>query len=121
MAIAIKQRQQQAERKKSTLLDRTTRRRTEFGFDLWSTNINAEETTKKDQENQNEIEQNEWLEKQTKNHTFNHTRRMKRKPPADFYAKESALSAVEVPHAGTSYNPRYTCFVSLKFYVNLNE
>ena len=108
MAKAIKQRKQQNERKKSTLLDRTTRRRTEFGFDLWNTDINSGETTKEVQQNHDEIDKNEWLEQQTKDHTFNNTRRMKRKPPTGFYVKDSALSAVEIPHGGTSYNPRYT-------------
>ena len=35
----MKQRQQQNDRKKATILDRTTRRRTKFDFDLWDADI----------------------------------------------------------------------------------
>ena len=107
MATAIKQREQQKDRKKATQLNRTTRRRTKFDFDLWDTNITPENDIKKGEANDQEIDKNEWLEQQTKDHNLNNTRQMKRKPPTDFYAKESSLSAVELPHGGTSYNPRY--------------
>ena len=107
MATAIKQREQQKDRKKATQLNRTTRRRTKFDFDLWDTNITPENDIKKGEANDQEIDKNEWLEQQTKDHNLNNTRQMKRKPPTDLYAKESSLSAVELPHGGTSYNPRY--------------
>ena len=103
MALATAHRQQEKKRKEATLLERTTRRRTEFDFDLWNTDLN------RNAESQNEIhliENSEWLEKETKYHTLKNTRQRKNKLPRDFHAKQSALSAVELPHEGTSYNPR---------------
>merc|ERR1712018_394674 len=58
-------------------------------------------------EKDNGIDHNEWLQQQTKDHNLNNTRQMKRKPPTDFYDKNTSLAAVEVPHSGTSYNPSY--------------
>ena len=107
MAKAIKQRQQQKDQKSSTILSRTTRRRTKFDFDLWDKNVTHEGDGKVHQQH-NGIDNNQWLEQQTKDHNLNNTRKMKRKPPTGFYVKETSLVAVEVPHGGTSYNPRYT-------------
>merc|ERR1719510_2538321 len=53
------------------------------------------------------VENSEWLEQEIKYHTLKNTRQRKNKLPRDFHAKQSALSAVELPHEGTSYNPSY--------------
>ena len=105
LKTAMKQRQQQNDRKKATILDRTTRRRTKFDFDLWDSDIIPSDAIK-DPVDQNTIDSNEWLQQQTKDHNLNNTRQMKRKPPKGFYSKQSTLPAVEIPHEGTSYNPR---------------
>lgn len=107
MVTAMKQREKQKDRKKATQLSRTTRRRTKFDFDLWDTNVVPENNIREDEANHKEIDNNEWLEQQTKDHNLNNTRQMKKKPPTDFYLKETSLSAVEIPHGGTSYNPSY--------------
>ena len=106
----MKQREQEKIRKASTLLERTTRRRTKFDFDLWqpSNSVAAGgcSSTNSKVVDAEIIENDEWLEKSTKSHTFKNTRQIKRKPPKDLFTKPSSLSAVEVPHSGTSYNPR---------------
>ena len=48
---------------------------------------------------------NEWLEGATKTHTLKNTGKIQRKAPHDLNRKTSKLPAVEVPHAGASYNP----------------
>ena len=105
MALATAHRQQEEKRKEATLLERTTRRRTEFDFDLWNTDLNRNADSAKQNES-HLVENSEWLEKETKYHTLKNTRQRKSKLPRDFHAKQSALSAVELPHEGTSYNPR---------------
>ena len=107
MAKAMKQRQQQNDQKASTILSRTTRRRTKFDFDLWDKNV-THTGDGKVHDKPNAIGNNQWLDQQTKDHNLNNSRQMKRKPPTNFYVKETSLSAVEVPHEGTSYNPRYS-------------
>lgn len=106
MAKAIKQRQQQKDKKSSALFVRSTRRRTKFDFDLWDKNVTLEGDVKV-HEKLHGIDNNQWLEQQTKDHNLNNTRQMKRKAPTGYYVKETSLSAVEVPHGGTSYNPSY--------------
>merc|ERR1712051_134799 len=106
LKTAMKQRQQQNDRKKATILERTTRRRTKFDFDLWDSDIIPSDALK-DPVDQNTIDSNEWLQQKTKDHNLNNTRQMKRKPPKGFYSKQSTLPAVEIPHEGTSYNPSY--------------
>ena len=103
MAMAMKQRKAQNDQKIATTLSRTTRRRTKFDFDLWDKNVNPEGEGKAPAG----ITDNQWLEQQTKDHNLNNSRQMKRKPPTGFYDKSTSLSSVEVPHSGTSYNPRY--------------
>lgn len=86
-------------KKESTKLERTTRRRTQFDFDLWDSNPNDPKGEQK------KIESNEWLDDQTKNYTMFKTRNFTRKLPKDRHEKPSDLASVEAPHAGLSYNP----------------
>jgi len=86
-------------KKASTELERTTRRRTEFDFDLWTDMDNEKIQANK------EIAGNEWLDMNTKIHTLNNTGNLQRKAPEDLLENPSDLKAVEVPHAGSSYNP----------------
>jgi len=83
-------------KKASTELERTTRRRTEFDFDLWSDMDNKEAK---------EVTGNDWLDMNTKIHTLKNTRNLQRRAPEDLLENPSDLKAVEVPHAGSSYNP----------------
>ena len=106
MAKAMAQRKKQKEQKEASKLNRTTRRRTSFDFDLWSTNVTAEGEIK-EPESENGMSKNQWLEKQTIDHNLNNSGKMKRKTPSDYYLKESILPAVDTPHGGSSYNPRY--------------
>ena len=106
MAKAMIQRKKQKEQKEASKLKRTTRRRTNFDFDLWSANVTAEGEIK-EPENENGMSKNQWLEKQTIDHNLNNSGQMKRKTPSDYYLKESILPAVDTPHGGSSYNPRY--------------
>ena len=83
-------------KKESQKLERTTRRRTQFDFDLWDQNPN---------EDKKKIESDEWLDDQTKNYIMKNTRNFTRKLPKDRHEKPSDLAPVEPPHAGLSYNP----------------
>jgi hypothetical protein len=73
MAKAIKQRQQQKDKKSSALFVRSTRRRTKFDFDLWDKNVTLEGDVKV-HEKLHGIDNNQWLEQQTKDHNLNNTR-----------------------------------------------
>merc|ERR1712083_9792 len=83
-------------KKAASEIERTTRRRTKFDFDLWSDMDNVE--AKK-------VNENDWLDLNTKNHTLKNTRNLQRKAPEDLLENPSDLKAVEVPHSGSSYNP----------------
>merc|ERR1711997_789299 len=83
-------------KKAASEIERTTRRRTKFDFDLWSDMDNVE--AKK-------VNENDWLDLNTKNHTLKNTRNLQRKAPEDLLETPSDLKAVEVPHSGSSYNP----------------
>ena len=106
MKKAILQRKKQKEQKDATMLNRRTRRRTNFDFDLWNTDVTADGDTK-EPEDENGMSKNQWLEDQTVRQNLNNSGQMKRAPPKDFYLKESTLPAVDTPHGGASYNPRY--------------
>ena len=68
----------------------------EFDFDLWSSPADA--VVKK-------VTSNEWLEAETKRHNLKNSGKIQRKLPEDHFRVTSKLPAVEVPHAGASYNP----------------
>merc|ERR1719322_294167 len=106
MAKAIIQRKKQAELKEASKLNRATRRRTNFDFDLWNSDVTAEGQIK-EPEDENGMSKNQWLEDQTIRQNLNNSGQMKRTPPTDFYLRESTLPAVDKPHGGASYNPSY--------------
>ena len=87
-------------KKDSEKLVKSTRRRTKFDFDLWDNNKNEKTNNVKET-----IDNNEWLETNTKLLNKNKTGNMSRSLPVDFHEKSSKLNAVEIPHAGLSYNP----------------
>ena len=92
-----KHRELETLKKTESKLTRSTRRRTKFDFDLWgSTDDNSAQA---------QIDNNEWLEQNTKLNNKNRTGKMTRSLPEDFHEKTSALKSVELPHAGMSYNP----------------
>lgn len=84
-----------AKRKEETILERTTRRRTKFDFNLWGDD--EEEGMDKD----------DWLATETKVHTMKNSGKL---VPRATKARASDSTgtlcpAVEIPHAGQSYNP----------------
>jgi len=92
---ATRARMAEAKRKQETLLDRTTRRRTKFDFDLWGSG------------EQGEVEKDEWVAEETKVHTMKNSGKL---VPRAAEARASDTTgtlcpAVEIPHAGQSYNP----------------
>lgn len=50
----------------------------------------------------------EWMSTDSIRHTVKHLGVQKRKLPSSLHKKTSILSAIEVPHPGTSYNPSFT-------------
>ena len=78
---------------------KSTRRRTKFDFDLWN------DESKNENSERSVIENDEWLEENTKLHNKNKRGNMTRSLPKDFYEKTSALKSVEEPLPGLSYNP----------------
>ena len=97
--VQKKHRELERIKKTSQKLIKSTRRRTKFDFDLWndeSKNENSEKSV---------IENDEWLDENTKLHNKNKRGNMTRKLPEDFHEKTSALKSVEEPLPGLSYNP----------------
>lgn len=72
-------------------------KRGEFKSDLWdeTSNVLPEIVT-------------EWMSTDSVRHTIKHLGVSKRKLPSSLHKKTSILSAIEIPHPGTSYNPSYT-------------
>jgi len=90
---ATKARIEAAKRKEETILERTTRRRTNFDFNLWG-----------DEEKEDE---DDWMATDTKVHTAKNSGKL---VPRATKARASDTTgtlcpAVEIPHAGQSYNP----------------
>ena len=95
-AERIASRKRQLEEKEANKEERKTRRRTNFDFDIW-----ADEDDSKGQ-----LPSKEWVEKEALIHTLKGKSKHTPKAAAkrDF-STGSLLPAVEVPHAGASYNP----------------
>ena len=95
-AERIASRKRQLEEKEANKEERKTRRRTNFDFDIW-----ADEDNSKGQ-----LPSKEWVEKEALIHTLKGKSKHTPKAAAkrDF-STGSLLPAVEVPHAGASYNP----------------
>merc|ERR1719357_2489890 len=75
--------------------EKKTRRRTNFDFDIWA-----------DEEDNGKLPSKEWVEKEALIHTLKG--KSKHTPKASAkrnFSTGSLLPAVEVPHAGASYNP----------------
>ena len=72
MKKAILQRKKQKEQKDATMLNRRTRRRTNFDFDLWNTDVTAEGDIK-ETEDENGMSKNQWLENQTVRQNLNNS------------------------------------------------
>ena len=87
-------------------MDRSTRRRTNFDFDLWDTEGKAAETART--EIGSAIAADEWIDGNMRLHNLKSTRSLVRKLPDDFRRELSRLNKVEVPHPGASYNPSYS-------------
>merc|ERR1719469_679520 len=92
---ATKARIAAAKRKEETILERTTRRRTKFDFNLWG-----------DEEKEG-VEKDDWLASETINHTMKNSGKL---VPRATKARATDTTgtlcpAVEIPHAGQSYNP----------------
>ena len=90
----------------ATALDRSTRRRTKFDFDLWDAEGKAAETART--EIGSAIAADEWIDGNMRLHNLKSTRSLVRKLPDDFRRELSRLNKVEVPHPGASYNPSYS-------------
>eukprot|EP00088_Acartia_fossae_P021927 TRINITY_DN23269_c0_g1_i2.p1 TRINITY_DN23269_c0_g1~~TRINITY_DN23269_c0_g1_i2.p1 ORF type:complete len:505 (+),score=163.88 TRINITY_DN23269_c0_g1_i2:52-1515(+) len=91
--LAKTNRENHQEKKLAGEVDRKTRRRMKFDFDLWG----EEEKTK---------DGDEWVGKETKIHTDTWTSKLVPKQANNRMEKaKTLLPAVEVPHPGQSYNP----------------
>ena len=87
-------------------MDRSTRRRTKFDFDLWDAEGKAADTART--EIGSAIAADEWIDGNMRLHNLKSTRSLVRKLPDDFRRELSRLNKVEVPHPGASYNPSYS-------------
>jgi nucleolar protein 53 len=99
---ALKNRQAALADKKASTLERSTRRRTKFDFDLWDVGSCASRS-----ETGEKLQDSTWLNHNTRMHNLKSTRSLKRKVPQDFRREISTRTKVETPHAGASYNPSY--------------
>jgi len=110
--LAKKHRQAANKIREATALERSTRRRTNFDFDLWDVKDDKETAT---------IKSNQWLEGQTKTQNLIGLRKKEAKVPKDLTAKASKVSAVETPTGGESYNPSYKDHQELLLKATLTE
>ena len=94
-------------KKAASEIERTTRRRTKFDFDLWSDMDNVE--AKK-------VNENDWLDLNTKNHTLKNTRNLQRKAPEDLLENPSDLKAVE----GNKHGRFDEIVFLLEMYIQMN-
>merc|ERR1711962_267754 len=94
-AERIAARKRHLEEKEANKEEKKTRRRTNFDFDIWA-----------DVEDNGKLPSKEWVEKEALIHTLKG--KSKHTPKASAkrnFSTGSLLPAVEVPHAGASYNP----------------
>jgi len=110
--LAKKHRQAANKIRAATTLERSTRRRTNFDFDLWD---------EKEDKDAAKIKSNEWLEGDTKTQNLIGLRKKKAKVPKDLTAKTSKVAAVETPDGGESYNPSYKDHQDLLLKATLTE
>ena len=103
---AEKDRKATAASKAATALDRATRRRTNFDFDLWDAEGKAAGAART--KIGSAIESDEWIEGNMRLHNLKSTGSLVRKLPDDYRRELSRLNKVEVPHPGASYNPSYS-------------
>ena len=87
-------------------MDRATRRRTNFDFDLWDAEGKAAGAART--KIGSAIESDEWIEGNMRLHNLKSTGSLVRKLPDDYRRELSRLNKVEVPHPGASYNPSYS-------------
>ena len=69
-------------------------KRGEFNDDVWKSKFGKEIDT-------------DWMSSDTVRHTLSHFGERKKKLPTSLHKRPSAISAIEVPHPGTSYNPSF--------------
>lgn len=81
-------------------LERSTRRRTKFDFDLWDADKTPKEIAS--------INADEWIGDTAKRHNLKSTGRLAKKTPNDLRRDTSSLPAVQAPLPGASYNPSYS-------------
>jgi len=97
-AERIASRKRQLEEKEASKEERKTRRRTKFDFDIW-----AEED---DNSNKGQLPSKEWVDSEALIHTAKgKSKHMPKAAAKRDFSTGSLLPAVEVPHAGSSYNP----------------
>merc|ERR1719209_2670597 len=84
--------------KEASKEERKTRRRTKFDFDIW-----AEED---DNSNKGQLPSKDWVDSEALIHTAKgKSKHMPKAAAKRDFSTGSLLPAVEVPHAGSSYNP----------------
>merc|ERR1711962_615281 len=94
-AERIASRKRHLEEKEANKEEKKTRRRTNFDFDIWA-----------NEEDDGKLPSKEWVEQEALIHTLKG--KSKHTPKASAkrnFSTGSLLPAVEVPHAGASYNP----------------
>lgn len=85
-------------------LERSTRRRTKFDFDLWGDikPAGSDENSKV-----TGMKASPWIEPEVKKHNMHTLKIKRRKVPDDYYKETSLLPAVKDPLPGESYNPSF--------------
>merc|ERR550517_1171073 len=98
-AERIASRKRQLEEKEAGKEERKTRRRTNFDFDIWADDDN-------NNNNKGQLPSKEWVDKEALIHTAKgKSKHMPKAAAKRDFSTGSLLPAVEVPHAGSSYNP----------------
>jgi len=95
-AERIASRKRQLEEKEAGKEERKTRRRTNFDFDIWA----------EDDDNKGQLPSKEWVDNEALIHTAKgKSKHMPKAAAKRDFSTGTLLPAVEVPHAGASYNP----------------
>ena len=99
-AERIASRKRHHEEKEASKEERKKRRRTKFDFDIWADDDDIS-TSKRDQ-----LPSKEWVDNDALIHTAKgKSKHMPKAAAKRDFSTGSLLPAVEVPHAGSSYNP----------------
>jgi len=108
--------------RRAAVAEKSTRRRTNFDFDLWDEATSGSAASAEAAADAKAIKSNEWLEGSTKTHNLKGLRMKAPKVPKDLKrGAGGSAAAVETPSGGESYNPSFKDHQDLLWKATLDE